>query len=102
MLLKGVEIVWVIAARGGAASGKEWEPFARKRAVETVAMIFVGGFTEEEAGAVVVVSSVHAVVEAGGAGRGDAGEEIPFGIGSEGMLVVVWDSNGQYELTDVS
>jgi len=41
MLLNGVDIVWVIAASGGAASGKECEPFARKSAVEMGAMILV-------------------------------------------------------------
>lgn len=43
ILEKPVEKVCVNAASGGAASGKESEPFAMKRAVEMGAIIFVFG-----------------------------------------------------------
>lgn len=73
MLLKPVLKVWVKAARGGAASGKESLPLAMKRAVEMGAIIFlevgtdaVGRVGTRSAGGADRGSSV---VEGGGMGR---------------------------------
>jgi hypothetical protein len=93
-----VEKVWVNAARGGAASGKESEPFAMKSAVEMGAIILVlvliaGGRME---GIVARISSVVGVAvgsvdvvagvkEAGGGGGAVVGMAAP-GSGSGEMI----------------
>jgi hypothetical protein len=48
MLEKGVERLWVIAARGGTASVNESEFLAMKSAVEAGAIVFVCGGVEIE------------------------------------------------------
>lgn len=83
MLLKPVEKVWVNAARGGAASGKESEPLAMKRAVEMGAMslVFWGGVVVARRDVVV------GVARAGGAGGASAEAAFASGksVGSEGI-----------------
>jgi len=62
MLEKGVERVWVIAARGGTASGKESEFLATKSAVEAVAitLVWAGGDGFELGGSSAVVEGLVA------------------------------------------
>ena len=99
MLLKPVEKVWVKAARGGAASGKESLPFAMKSAVEIGAIIFrlaagvvdgVGCVTGAMGvGTRSAVGSIAATVVAGTAGIAD-GFGVP-GRGSEDRVLGQWD-----------
>jgi len=61
-LEKGVERVWVIAARGGTASGKESEFLATKSAVEAVAitLVWAGGDGAELGRSLVMVEGIVA------------------------------------------